>query len=171
MNRRISKINLKWTWLLPLQIALYNTTRAARYINTRPPLEGRLSADIIAWRRRRRRKKLIARRRRRRRRRYMMAREVENASSAGRREGDEKRRHTDESHARGFDGWRVVGGRWTGKRGSADTHKINTLFTCTRGTIRAPHPRGVRPATAANRGGGTTCDRPGRAGVRARLSE
>lgn len=66
-------------------------------------------------------------------------------------------------------GWWVVGGLASG--GSADTHKINTLFTRTHaGTTRAA-PTWCPPSDDGDRGGGTTCDPLGRAGVLARLSE
>jgi len=84
-----------------------------------------VSADINAWRRRQR--ELIARWHRRRRRRCYGERSREHIGGASRR-GREAAAAMNHTHAALMvGGWRVVGGLASG--GSADTHKINTLFT------------------------------------------
>lgn len=112
---------------------------------TPPSLEGRLSADIIGWRRRRR-EKLIARWHRRRRRCYgERSRERIYGASRRGREAAAAMNHTHAALIAG--GWWVVGKL---ARGGRPTRIKSILYSHahTRG-LRAPHPRGVRPATTA----------------------
>jgi len=112
---------------------------------------------------------LIARRRRRRRRRE--------GERSGERIGGASRRGREAAAAAAMNhthaapqvgGWWVVGGLAGGGRPA----RIKSILYshAQAGTTRAA-PTWCPPSDGGDRGGGTTCDSPGRAGVRAPLSE